>query len=115
MHGSGIQLIVIVLFSILGWAIRAKRNYWLISGFVTRSMTEQVELIKNAYPQKTGSLLIYTAVGMLILLPLAFTSFPYVTEVQFGFMLVFLMGGLIYLSKFEVQAKGSSLCLYPVE
>ncbi|WRP04599.1 DUF3784 domain-containing protein [Rossellomorea aquimaris] len=101
----GIQLIVIVLFSILGWAIRVKKNYWLISGYVTRSMTEQEELIKNGYPQKTGSLMIYTAVGMLILLPLAFTSFPFLIEIQFGFMLVFLMGGFVYLSKFEVSEK----------
>ncbi|WP_044337047.1 DUF3784 domain-containing protein [Rossellomorea aquimaris] len=101
----GIQLIVIVLFSLLGWAIRVKKNYGLISGFVTRSKTEQAELIKNGYPQKTGSLLIYTAVGMLILLPLAFTSFSFVTELQFGFMLVFLMGGFIYLSKYEVSSK----------
>ncbi|MFI8574310.1 DUF3784 domain-containing protein [Rossellomorea aquimaris] len=101
----GIQLIVIVLFSLLGWAIRIKKNYGLISGFVTRSKSEQEELIKNGYPQKTGSLMIYTAVGMLILLPLAFTSFPFVIEVQFVFMLVFLMGGFIYLSKYEVSGK----------
>ncbi|MGM0750777.1 MAG: DUF3784 domain-containing protein [Bacillota bacterium] len=101
----GIQLIVIVLFSLLGWAIRVKKNYGLISGFVTRTKTEQAELIKNGYPQNTGSLLIYTAFGMLILLPLAFTSFPFVTEVQFGFMIVFLMGGFIYLSKYEVSSK----------
>lgn len=62
-------------------------------------------MIKNGYPQKTGSLFIYTAVGMLLLLPLALTSFPFVIEVQFGFMLVFLMGGFIYLSKFEVSGK----------
>ncbi|MGM0851149.1 MAG: DUF3784 domain-containing protein [Bacillota bacterium] len=37
----GIQLIVIVLFSLLGWAIRVKKNYRLISGFVTLSKTEQ--------------------------------------------------------------------------
>lgn len=37
----GTQLIVIVLFSLLGWAIRVKKNYGLISGFVTRSKTEQ--------------------------------------------------------------------------
>ncbi|RBP07919.1 DUF3784 domain-containing protein [Rossellomorea aquimaris] len=101
----GIQLIVIVLFSLLGWAIRVKKNYWLISGYVTRNKKEQEELIKNGYPHKTGSLMIYTAVGMLILLPLVFTSFPFVIEVQFGFMLVFLMGGFIYLSKFEVSGK----------
>jgi hypothetical protein len=62
-------------------------------------------LIKNGYPQKIGALLILTAFCMLIFLPLAFSSFTNVMEVQFGFMMVFLMGGMIYLSRYEVPSK----------
>src|SRR4051794_6898264 len=100
-----VQLIVILLFLILGWAVRKKEGYWLISGFSSRSKEEQEELINNRYPHKVGSLLMITAIGMLILLPLMFTSFTYAMEVQFGLMIVFLMAGIIYLTKYEVPKK----------
>lgn len=101
----GVQAGVILLFLILGWVIRKKEGYWLISGFASRSKEEQEKLINNGYPQKVGGLLILTAVGMLVLLPLMFTSFKYATEVQFGFMAIFLMAGIIYLTKYEVPKK----------
>ena len=81
---------------------KEKGGYGLISGFANRPKEEQEQLISNGYPQKMGGLLIVTAIGMIILLPLMFTSFKYVMEVQFGFMIVFLLGGIIYLSKYEV-------------
>jgi hypothetical protein len=99
------ELFVIILFSSLGWAIRKKEAYWLISGFATRSKEEQAQLITNGLPQRTGKLLISTSVGLLLLLPLALSSFKYAIEVQFGFMILFLLGGLIYLSKYEVPNK----------
>ena len=100
-----VQVIVILLFLLLGWVIRKKKGYGLISGFATRPKEEQEQLISNGYPQKMGMLLIITALGMLILLPLMFTSFKYAMEIQFGFMIVFLLGGIIYLSKYEVPKK----------
>lgn len=100
-----IQLSIALLFILLGWAIRKKKAYWLISGFANRSREEQQQLIENGSPQRTGTLLIATAIGMILLLPLHFTSFKYAMEAQFGFMIVFLLGGLIYLSKYEIAAK----------
>jgi Domain of unknown function (DUF3784) len=100
-----VQSVVIVLFLILGWAVKKKEGYWLISGFASRPKEEQEELICKGYPQKIGRLLIVTAIGLLILLPIMFTSFTYRIEVQFGFMLLFLMGGMIYLTKYEVPKK----------
>ncbi|MBB6446406.1 DUF3784 domain-containing protein [Bacillus benzoevorans] len=100
-----VELFVIVLFIVLGWLIRYRKKYGLISGFVNRPKEEQEQLIFNGYPQKTGSLLILTAFGMLLLLPLIFTPFRYTIEVQFGFMLLFLLGGFIFLSKYEVAKK----------
>lgn len=100
-----VQLGMILLFLLLGWAMLQREAYWLISGFSTRPKEEQEELIANGFPQRTGKLMIATAVGMVLLMPLYWTSFAYTFEVQFGFMLVFLMGGLIYLSKYEVPKK----------
>jgi Domain of unknown function (DUF3784) len=100
-----VQLFVIILFSFLGWAITVKKKYGLLSGFQGRSKEDQRRLIENGYPQKSGFLLILTALGMLILFPLVFTPFPYTIEVQFGFMILFFMGGFIYLSKYEVPEK----------
>ncbi|KON89884.1 hypothetical protein AF332_25735 [Sporosarcina globispora] len=99
------QIAVIALFLILGWAVKFKKSYWLISGFISRPEEEKEQLIKRGYPQKTGSLLIGTAIGMLLLLPLSFTEFRFATEIQFGFMLVVLLGGFIFLSRYEVPAK----------
>ncbi|MBY0123018.1 DUF3784 domain-containing protein [Bacillus sp. S/N-304-OC-R1] len=99
------QIIISVLFLIVGWAVRYKKAYYLISGFSSRSKMEQQHIIANGLPQKTGSLLITTACVMLILLPLHFTSFLYNMEIQFGSMLVILLGGFIYLSKYEIPSK----------
>jgi hypothetical protein len=51
----GIQLIVIVLFSLLGWAIREK-NYRLISNLATSPPTSK--FIDNAPPIDYDSLII---------------------------------------------------------
>ncbi|WP_342431859.1 DUF3784 domain-containing protein [Neobacillus sp. FSL H8-0543] len=99
------QLIVAIVFLLLGWVIRKKKMYSLISGFATRPKEEQEQLVKNGYPQKAASLLMATAIGMIVLLPLSFTSFIYATEVQFGFMMIFLLGGFVYLSRYEVVMK----------
>lgn len=85
----GVQLFIVLLLFTLGWAIRKMEANWLIPGFSTRSEEEQQQLIENGYPQKIGTLLIATAAGMAILLPLNFTPFKYVMEVQFGFMFIF--------------------------
>lgn len=100
-----IQIAIALLFFIFGWAILKKKAYWLISGFNNRSEDEKQQLIDNGYPQKTGLWLILTAIGMIVLLPLSFTSFPFRFEIQFGFILVCSLGGMIYLSKYEILKK----------
>jgi hypothetical protein len=101
----GVQLFLICLFLFFGWAIVKKQWYWLISNFNGKSKEEQQRLIENGYPQRVGKLMFATATGLAILLPLSFTPFKYSIDVQFGFMIVFLLGGLIYLSKYELKAK----------
>ncbi|WP_316570861.1 DUF3784 domain-containing protein [Neobacillus sp. YIM B06451] len=93
-----------LLLILLGWAVR-KGAYWLISGFAFRPKEEQAQLIESALPQKVGTLLMASGAGMILLLPLLFTSFPYAVEVIIGFMLIFLLGGIIYLSRYETPAK----------
>lgn len=101
----GIQLFIIVLLVVMGWLIRYKKMYGIISGFSARTDEEQQILIENGYPQKTGMLLFITGLGMLILMPLSFTAFSYIIEVQFGYMLLVLMLGSIYLVKFDLPQK----------
>lgn len=50
-------------------------------------------------------MLIITASGTLLLLPLLFTPFAYAIEVILGFILIFLLGGFVYLSRYELQHK----------
>ncbi|MGM0837814.1 MAG: DUF3784 domain-containing protein [Bacillota bacterium] len=100
-----IQLAVSLIFLGLGWLILFKKAYGLISNFHSRPEAEKKLLIQNGYPQNTGKMLMITGLGMLILLPLLFTDFAYALEVQIVFMLVMLLGGFIYLSKYEVAAK----------
>lgn len=100
-----IQLLVVLIFLLIGWAIVKKEAYGLISSFRSRPKEEQEELIQNGYPQKTGKLLIGTAIILLMMLPLLFTSFPYAIEAQIGVMVFLLLGGFIYLSKYEVPKK----------
>ena len=100
-----IQIIIALLFFILGWAIRKKKAYWLISGFNNRSEDEKQQLIDNAYPQRMGLWLILTAIGIIILLPLSFTALSFTFEIQFGFILLSSLVGMIYLSKYETLKK----------
>jgi hypothetical protein len=100
-----ILLLIIGLFGLLGWMIKYKQYYGLISGFANRSEEEKKQLIQNGYPQKAGDILLLTAIVMLILLPIVFTSFLYFIEVQLGFMITLLMSGFIYLSKYEIPSK----------
>ena len=51
-----VHSIVILLFFILGWAVRKKEGYWMISGFASRPREEKEELIRNGYPRKMGGL-----------------------------------------------------------
>ncbi|WP_462413331.1 DUF3784 domain-containing protein [Neobacillus sp. Marseille-QA0830] len=100
-----VQVGMILLFGILAWAILKKKAYSLLSGFALRPKEEQQKLIENGLPQRTGKLMLVTAVGMLILLPLVFTSFKYVIEIQFGYMVLVLLGGFIYISRYDVPRK----------
>lgn len=100
--GLIIQLFVFLLIGIFGWAIKYKDQYGLISGFVTRPKEEQEELIANGYPQKTGSLLLYTSIISIGILFLSFllNQFLYFSLL---FFVIVSLGGMFYLSKYETK------------
>lgn len=100
-----IELSVVLIFLIIGWAILKKEAYGLISGFRSRSESEQEELIRNGYPQNIGKMLLVTGLVLLALLPLLLTTFPYALEVHVGVMVIMLMGGFIYVSKYDLPSK----------
>ena len=106
-----VQLFIIILFSFLGWAIMVKKKYGLLSGFQGRSKDDQRRLIENGYPQKSGFLLILTALGMLILFPLVFTPFPY-TMNAIRLYDSFFNGGFHLLSKYKLQKKRRKLLVH---
>lgn len=80
-----IELLMIALFILMGWAIKKKQAYWIISCFNTRPKEEQEQLIEKGLPQKTGTLMYVIGFGMLILLPLLLTPFKYAMEAPFTF------------------------------
>lgn len=45
-----VHLGITFLLLLLGWSIRHRKAYWLISGFNSRSDAEQRQLIQNGYP-----------------------------------------------------------------
>lgn len=100
-----IQLSVILIFLVIGWAILKKEAYGLISSFRSRPKSEQEELIKNGYPQKTGKMLLVTGLVLMALLPLLLTSFPYALEMHIGVMVIMLLGGFIYVSRYDLPSK----------
>ncbi|WP_339149449.1 MULTISPECIES: DUF3784 domain-containing protein [unclassified Sutcliffiella] len=100
-----IQLSVVLIFLVIGWAILKKEAYGLISSFRSRPKSEQEELIKKGYPQKTGKMLLVTGIVLLALLPLLLTSFPYALEMHIGVMVIMLLGGFIYVSKYDLPSK----------
>jgi len=97
-----IQILAHLVIGILGWAIKDKQQYALVSGFIQRPQKEQEELIKNGYPQKTGAVLFYTAIisGALLPFVLIWESFMFI---QLGVFLFLLIGGMFYVSKYDTK------------
>ncbi|WP_042148882.1 DUF3784 domain-containing protein [Paucisalibacillus sp. EB02] len=89
----------------LTYLIVKKKDYSLISGFNNRSKEEQEYLINKGYTTVLGK--IFTNSFYLLLFATFLTLFrvPFGVEIGFGLFTVFLLGGLVYLQKFEVPHK----------
>ncbi|MCJ8008596.1 DUF3784 domain-containing protein [Lederbergia wuyishanensis] len=105
----------IIFIIAMGWAliihggltylIVKKKEYSLISGFLNRPKEEQEYLIQNGYIEALGRIFkitffIFAATFLLGLLPI-----PYGFEIGIALFLVVLLGGLIWMQKFEVPHK----------
>lgn len=105
----------IILIIVMGWAlviyggltylIVKKKEYSLISGFLNRPKDEQEFLKENGYIEALGKVFkitfyLFVATFLLALLPI-----PYGFEIGIAIFLIVLMGGIIWVQKFEVPKK----------
>ncbi|MBS4219901.1 DUF3784 domain-containing protein [Bacillus sp. FJAT-49711] len=95
----------LIIYGGLTYLIVKKKEYSLISGFLHRSKEEQEYLIQNGYIEALGKILkitfyLFAATFLLGLLPI-----PYGFETGISLFLVVLLGGLIWMQKFEIPHK----------
>ena len=89
----------------LTYLVVKKQDYSLISGFYNRPEEEQQQLIENGYPQAIGRLLFYTFIILFISVILALFQIPYGFEIGMLLFLIVLLGGSIYVQKYELKHK----------
>ncbi|MBS4196753.1 DUF3784 domain-containing protein [Lederbergia citri] len=105
----------IIFIIAMGWAlivhggltylIVKKKEYSLISGFLNRPKEEQEYLIQNGYIEAVGKILkvsfyLFATTFLVGLLPI-----PYGFEIGIVLFLIVLLGGLIWLQKYEIPQK----------
>lgn len=89
----------------LWYLIVKKKRYELISGFALRPKEEQELLMENGYVEATGKLLFYSWWLLFIAVLAYIFRLPYVFEIGLAVFLVFLLGGTIYIQRYEVKRK----------
>ncbi|HEY4599949.1 MAG TPA: DUF3784 domain-containing protein [Cerasibacillus sp.] len=92
----------LIIFGGLTYLIVKKKDYFLISGFYKRSEEEKVYLQKSGYlnamaKAMTISFWIFTLTFIVGLLPI-----PYGFEIGIGIFLIVLLGGMIWIQRYEV-------------
>ncbi|WP_158282307.1 DUF3784 domain-containing protein [Salipaludibacillus keqinensis] len=98
-----IQLFMMGLFFLFGFLILNKKMYGLISGFSNKSEEEQSELISNGFPQTIAKGFINTGWILVIGLILVGFGVPYVIEISWFVMIVYLFGYLLYANKLDLK------------
>ncbi|WP_010093543.1 DUF3784 domain-containing protein [Ornithinibacillus scapharcae] len=106
---------LLIFLIVMGWTliitggitylIVKKKEYGLVSGFSNRPKDEQEYLIENGYIDKIGKLLLYTFYSMVLVVILTVFRVPYGMEIGFGLLMVIVLGGLVYVQRFEVPRK----------
>ncbi|MDV2581377.1 DUF3784 domain-containing protein [Alkalibacillus haloalkaliphilus] len=81
------------------------KDYTLISGFSNRSKEEQEQLIKNGYPQAVKRLLLNTFLILLLTFVVSLFRVPFSMEVGFSFLLLYVLIGMVWIQRYELQAK----------
>ncbi|SHG26274.1 DUF3784 domain-containing protein [Ornithinibacillus halophilus] len=97
----------LIMFMFLGIAHLIVRNgyYGLISGFNRRPKEEQEELIKRGFPQAMGMVLLAGGIVLAIGFVLVLFNVSYAFEGSLGVMLLIVLGGMIYVQKYELPHK----------
>ncbi|MBU5465931.1 DUF3784 domain-containing protein [Virgibacillus sp. MSJ-26] len=95
----------LVIYGGLTYLFAKKKDYMLLSGFHRRPEEEQEYLQKSGYLDAMGKLLtitfwIFVAVFILGLLPI-----PYGFELGIGIFLIALLGGMVWVQRYEVPHK----------
>jgi hypothetical protein len=114
-RGENMSKGTIILAIIMGWTllivggltylIVKKKEYSLLSGYSNRPEEEKQYLKENGYIDKVGKYLTYTFYLLALAFILTLFNVPYGTEVGFGLLTLFILGGLVYIQKFEVPRK----------
>ncbi|MGG3739160.1 DUF3784 domain-containing protein [Aeribacillus pallidus] len=110
MSTSMIAFLIIMGFTLIihggmTYLVLKKKEYSFISGFYNRSKEEQQQLIENGYPQAIGKLLLYTFIILFVSVVLALIRVPYGFEIGLGLFLIVLLGGTVYVQKYELAHK----------
>lgn len=95
----------LIIYGGLTYLIAKKKDYMLLSGFHRRPEEEQEYLHESGYLDAMGKLLtitfwIFVAVFILGLLPI-----PFGFELGIGLFLIILLGGLIWVQRYEMPHK----------
>ncbi len=98
----GVVGILMIVFSIV---LLKTKKYQYLSSFGTRSKEDQEKLLENGLPRKQVILVLWTSVLLLLLLIPVLLSVPGAFPFQLLIYLVSLLGGLTYLSRYEVEEK----------
>ncbi|MEN2767587.1 DUF3784 domain-containing protein [Ornithinibacillus xuwenensis] len=95
----------LIVFGGITYLIVKKKEYSLISGFYNRPKEEQEYLIQYGYIEKMGKVLLISFYLLIIATLLTVFGVPYGIEIGFGLFMLELLGGIIYIQKYEVPHK----------
>ncbi|MDT8860811.1 DUF3784 domain-containing protein [Alkalihalobacillus sp. MEB130] len=96
-----IQLFMFLLLFLLGYLIVKKQAYFLLSGFSAKTEEDQQILIKNGYPQAAGRVLMNSSFILLVGLGLSLFEIPYMIELSWLVMIIYLFVHLLYIGKLD--------------
>lgn len=95
----------LIIYGGITYLIVKKKEYSLISGFLNRPKEEQEFLIKNGYMEATGKLFKWTFYLFLLTFIIGLLPIPYGFEISISVFLIALLGGMVWLQKYELPAK----------
>lgn len=96
---------VLIIYGGLAYLFAKKENYFLLNGYEKRPDEEKEYLKESGYLQATAKLLVYSFWVLLASFIIGFFPVPYGFEIGMGVFIVTLLGGLIWVQRYEVPRK----------